>query len=106
MIHTNLGKFRKHADDSILRECRMSGLSTPESERAAHLVAVARSVLNLTEEVHDGDTAWVWRYLTQLNAAQLSQLAFVALAAVPTGQTLEQAFDWVLELPDALAVSA
>lgn len=99
MIATNSGKFRKHADDSILRECPMSGKATQQSRLAADMVKTARTVLNLAEHLREEDPTWVWRYLSQLDPSELRRLALVALAAVPDGQTLEQAFDWVFDLP-------
>lgn len=108
MISTNSGKFRRHSDDKTFRECGWSGKSTPLSERAAEMVVAGRTVLNLAEAVRDEDPGWVWKYLTDLahrDLPKLQTLAFVALAAVPPGQTLEQAFAWVLELPAARCAS-
>jgi hypothetical protein len=107
-ISTNRGKFRRHADDTILRECPMSGDSTPGSERAAAMITAARTALNLAHQVRDEDTGWVWRYLADLtnrDPMQLCTLAFVALCAIPSGQTLEEAFAWVLALPSASEVT-
>jgi hypothetical protein len=108
-VSTNRGKFRRHADDSILRECPMSGKTTPESDRAYRMVTAARTALNLAEQMRDEDTGWIWRYLTKLakhDPAELCTLAFTALAAITPGQTLEQAFAWVLDLPAAMETTA
>jgi hypothetical protein len=109
-VSTNRGNFRRHADDSVLRECPMSGKTTPESDQAHRMVTAARTALNLAEQMRDEDPGWVWRYLADLagrKPAELQQLAFVALAAITPDQTLEQAFDWVLDLPNAnVGVSA
>ncbi|SRX93593.1 hypothetical protein MSP7336_01832 [Mycobacterium shimoidei] len=104
MISTNSGKFRRHSDDKTFRECAWSGRSTPQSELAAEMVSTARTVLNLADVVRDEDPGFVWKYLGDLarhDVPALRRLAFVALAAVPAGQTLEQAFAWVLDLPAA-----
>lgn len=104
MRDTSHGKFVRHADASMLRECSWSQQPIPSS-RAHQMARAARTVLNLADQLRVDDPDLVLRYLQRLTPDKLQEFAMVALAAVNPDQTVDDAFGWVMELPAARLAS-
>ncbi|OCB15121.1 hypothetical protein A5689_27085 [Mycobacterium intracellulare subsp. yongonense] len=104
MRDTANGKFVRHADASILRECSWSLKPLPRN-RGHELARAARTVLELADRLRDDDPALVWRYLHNLDVDKLRELTMVAVAAINPDQTMDEAFGWVMELPAARLAS-
>jgi hypothetical protein len=73
----------------------ITGLSEAAFESRAHLVA------NLACQLQDEDPAITFEYLTALPADELQRMLMVALAGIPTDQTIRSIFRWVVDLPAA-----
>jgi len=74
-----------------------AGTTDHDFERRAAIVT------DLACQMRDCDTGIVWDYLTATPAVELQRMLMVALAAIPVDQTLRQTFDWVCDLPIAVA---
>lgn len=72
-----------------------TGTTDADFERRAAIVT------DLACQMRDYDTRIIWEYLTATPAVELQRLLMVALAAVPTDQTLRGLFRWVCDLPIA-----
>lgn len=63
----------------------------------------ATIVTDLACQLRDYDTRIVWDYLTATSSLELQRMMMVALAAIPTDQSLRGTFQWVCDLPIARA---
>lgn len=108
-VRFNSGRFVVHSvtPGKVGESCQMSrertpvtGLTERDHERRVDLVT------HLAWRLKDEDPQDVWNYLTVLSADEKQRLLMLALAAVPVDRTVDELFEWVFDLPDALAVEA
>lgn len=84
--------------------CPMSKQRTPITGMTDRdMMARANLLCSLACQVRDEDPRIVWDYLTTMPAVELQRMLQLALAAIPVDRKLHDVFDWVAELPVAVA---
>ena len=105
IVSTYGNRWSRHGDQPGSSDyCIMSkqaviptGTTEHDFERRAAIVS------DLACQMRDYDTQIIWDYLTAAPAVELQRLMMVALAAVPTDQTMRGMYRWVIDLPIASA---
>lgn len=104
-VSTDNGRFNRHqAVKGVDGDCFMSKQHVPITGRTdADMISRAHLVTDLAMQVQDRDPVVVWNYLTAMPPALVQELLMVALAGMQLeGRTVEDIWEWVCQLPDAL----
>jgi len=97
MIATVRHRYSRHSEYPTGPQCPESGRTvSQEAIRNTRLVERAQKVLLWAHVMRDEDPRRVWRWIQLCDRDELELLLAVALAGIPAGMTMSQAYGWVV----------